>query len=314
MRRIRLETPAAVLALLAFICPSATDGQTTATPGCTVPILYDSGGRIFQVEPGRAPGVLAHLDVPDRSLSKPHRSPDGRMIAWVRHIPTDQDGPAIWLMTAGGQEPRPLVPGMTGDQPAWSPDGSRIAFASAVEGNLDIFVVDLDGTDLRRLTRHEATDEYPSWSPDGDQIAFGSLRTGDFEIFVVDTTGSGPRRLTSHRAADFRPSWSPDGEWIAFSSSRASDEAVRTYNYDIYLMRPDGSDVRQLTSHSLLALRPSWSPTGDQLAYQVGGADPDEADWEIYSVEVESGRTHRLTNNQVGDAHPDWNTFHAGCR
>lgn len=169
-------------------------------------------------------------------------------------------------------------------------------------------------TQEQACTTHEAVDEYPAWSPDGRWIAFGSLRTGDFEVYVIRPDGSGRRRVTSHPAVDFRPSWSPDGAWIAFSSSRASEAATRSGNYDIYLMRPDGGDIRQLTHHEQLALRPSWSPGGEALAYQVGGLDETGADWEIYTVDVRTGQYRRLTNNGMADAHPDWNTVLAGCR
>ena len=258
--------------------------------------------------------MVERFDEPDRSVTKPHMSPDGRTVAWVRYAPDTGSGPSVWLMDADGTNRRRLVEDMPGDQPAWSPDGAQIAFTSSVGGSSDIYVVRADGSDLQRLTRHEATDEYPAWSPDGERIAFGSLRTGDFEVFVMRSDGSDLQRVTDHPAVDFRPSWSPDGTRIAFSSSRADEEAMAVFNYDLYLMRPDGTGVRQLTRHDLLALRPSWSPTGDQLAYQVGGGAADDSDWEIYTVEMESGRSRRLTRNGIADAHPDWNTFRVDCR
>lgn len=217
-------------------------------------------------------------------------------------------------MGLDGGNPRRLTPGMTSDQPAWSPDGTRIAFTSEREGNADLYVIGVDRENLQRLTHHAARDEYAAWSPDGERIAFGSLRDGDFDIFVMRSDGGAMRQITFHPAVDFRPAWSPDGEWLAFASSRADTISMRTYNYDIYVMRPDGSDVRRVTRHPLLALRPSWSPTGDQLVYQVGGGSDDGSDWEIYSVRVDGGRPRRLTNNAVPDAHPDWNTFQLACR
>jgi Tol biopolymer transport system component len=217
-------------------------------------------------------------------------------------------------MDFDGRHRRPLAGGTPGDQPAWSPDGTRIAFSSNRDGNRDIYVVKVNGSDLRRLTHHEATDEYPAWSPDGERIAFGSLRSGDFEVFVMESDGMGLQQVTAHPAVDFRPAWSPDGDWIAFSSSRADEATLATFNYDLYLMRLDGTGVRQLTHHDDLALRPSWSPAGDRLTYQVGSGEDDDSDWEIYAVEVESGRTQRLAHNQVPDAHPDWDTVRADCR
>ncbi len=75
-------------------------------------------------------------------------------------------------------------------EPAWSPDGKQIAFASGRDGDSEIFVMDADGTNVRQLTTINASDVYPAWSPDGKQIAFRSSRYGGFEIFVMDADGS----------------------------------------------------------------------------------------------------------------------------
>lgn len=302
------------VALSGLSDPASLLAQSEGESACTGHIFFDSGGRVFEVTPGSPANVLQRFDEPDRSVTKPHVSPDGRTVAWVRYAQDSELGPTIWLVDFDGKNRRPLIAGMPGDQPAWSPDGAAIAFSSNLGGNLDIYVAGADGGNLRRLTNHEAIDEYPAWSPGGERIAFGSLRRGDFEIFVMRSDGSDLQQITSHPAVDFRPSWSPDGRWIAFSSSRADEEAMETFNYDIYLMRPDGTDVRQVTHHDVLALRPTWSPAGDRLAYQVGGAEVDDSDWAIYDVEIESGRTERLTRNGIAAAHPDWNTFRSDCR
>jgi Tol biopolymer transport system component len=303
-----------MVALVICIHPSTAKAQAAEDRVCRPSLLYDSAGRIFRIESGGSPRVLSGLSGVGASMSKPHASPDGRTIAWVRYAPEEELGPEVWLMDSNGKNRKLLTTGMTGDQPAWSPDGTRVAFTSDRAGNLDIYVIDLDGENLQRLTRHQSTDEYAAWSPDGEHIAFGSLRNGNFDVFVMRSDGSELRQITSSAATDFRPSWSPDGEWIAFSSTRASEAAMRTYNYDIYLMRPDGSDVRRLTHHELLALRPSWSPTGNEIAYQVGGGTDDNSDWEIYTMDLNGGEPLRLTNNAVGDAHPDWNTYQIECR
>jgi Tol biopolymer transport system component len=210
------------------------------------------------------------------------------------------------------------VPGMSSDQPAWSPDGTRIAFTSWRQSNGgligDPYVIGSDGEHLRRLTNNDFREEFAAWSPDGERIAFGALRDGNFDIFEIRTDGTDVRRITTHPATDFRPAWSPDGEWLAFCSSRHDFNGADTYKYDIYVMRPDGSDVRRITRHDLLAIRPSWSRAGGALVYQVGGRAADGSDWEIYSVRVNGGQPRRLTNNAVSDAHPDWNTYQRDCR
>jgi Tol biopolymer transport system component len=91
--------------------------------------------------------------------------------------------------------------------PAWSPDGTRIAFASHRDGNYNIYVMNADGTGLQRLTDNPAADESPAWSPDSTQIAFESNRDGNYEIYVMYADGSGQTRLTNHPANDRSPAW-----------------------------------------------------------------------------------------------------------
>lgn len=93
--------------------------------------------------------------------------------------------------------------------PALSPDGRKIAFASDRDGNPEIYVIDVDGGNLRRLTDDPAIDEYPTWSPDGQWIAFHSNRDGDFDIYIMRPDGSDLRRLTDDPADDMQPAWSP---------------------------------------------------------------------------------------------------------
>jgi dipeptidyl aminopeptidase/acylaminoacyl peptidase len=289
--------------------------QVDQDTGCTTAVLYDSTDGLFRLEQGRGTPQPVYSDIggAGSGATKPHLSPDGRTLAWVRYRPESGTGPAIWLMDVNSGTPRALVPGTNSDQPAWSPDSARIVFTSWKQGSDgllgDLYVVDADGENLRQLTNNEFRDEFATWSPDGERIAYGSLRNGNFDIFVAWSDGAGTRRITTHPAADFRPSWSPDGEWLAFASSRHAVDGVDTDNLDIYVMRPDGSEVRRLTQHPLLALRPSWSPEGDELVYQVGGGTLDESDWEIYSVRFDGGQPRRLTENAILDAHPDWNTF-----
>jgi hypothetical protein len=154
--------------------------------------------------------------------------------------------------------------GWTYMSPAWSPDGSKIAFGSSRDGGWDIYVINADGSGLRRLTNHVARDDSPAWSPDGTKIAFTSDRDGDFEIHVMNEDGSGVRRVADHPAQDGDPSWSPDGRRIAFTSDRDG------FN-EIYVINADGTGTQRLTSFSdpQEAIQPSWSPDGTMLAYTV---------------------------------------------
>ena len=91
----------------------------------------------------------------------------------------------------------------------WSPDGRKIVFVSDRDGNLEIYVMNADGSGQRNLTRHPGYDSDPEWSPDGRKIAFATKREGNFEIYVMNADGSGQHNLTRNPAPDRFPVWSP---------------------------------------------------------------------------------------------------------
>jgi len=93
--------------------------------------------------------------------------------------------------------------------PAWSPDGSQIAFASNRDGNWEIYVMNADGTGLTNLTNHPGEDRGPAWSPDGSQIAFEYYPDGNLEVFVMNADGSSLTNLTNNVGQDEPPAWRP---------------------------------------------------------------------------------------------------------
>jgi TolB protein len=130
-------------------------------------------------------------------------SPDGQRIAFVplAHSPAENRNPTkqgLWVMSADGSDVRRVAPKATSGEPAWSPDGRRIAFRIfdgrrfESAGNSDLFVVNADGSGLRRLTRGAANVRWFAWSPDGRTVAFLRNR----EVYVVNADGTGERRLT----------------------------------------------------------------------------------------------------------------------
>jgi TolB protein len=151
-----------------------------------------------------------------------------------------------------------------GTSPSWSPDGMRLVF-DAFRGGKDteLFVVNADGTGLRRIKNPGAGDFEPAWSPDGRRIAFTSrpnIRTA-LEIYVVNANGSGRRRLTRNYMGEDSPAWSPNGTRIAFEriGSRGG----------IYTVRPNGKGLRRVTRGR--DTDPSWSPDGRAIAFHRFG-------------------------------------------
>ena len=121
----------------------------------------------------------------------------------------------IYVMNADGSGATNITNNAVFDgQPAWSPDGTKIAFFTNRDSTDEIYVMSADGSDPTRLTFNTESDEYPAWSPDGAKIVFTSARDGNKEIYVVNADGSGLARLTAHPANDKRPAWSPDGKCI----------------------------------------------------------------------------------------------------
>src|SRR6266542_3019965 len=222
-------------------------------------------------------------------------SPDGSRIAFTRSEgPGSSSVQALFAAAADGSHARRLFQcGARGcREPAWSPDGRRIAFVSGQ----DIYTVNADGTDIRRLTRARTPlgDGHPAWSPDGRTIAF----SGQTDVFVMAATGGPSRKLTDCGAIPdcidaLDPTWSPDGRLIVFEVER--DGGRRS----LYLMNADGTGLRQLSFHNDDCCA-SWQslpspPSTEQSAFaangefwaRVGGGDGPSF---VYSVEPDGSR------------------------
>jgi Tol biopolymer transport system component len=141
-----------------------------------------------------------------------------------------------------------------------SPDGKWIAFDSNRRGNMDVWVMRKDGTELRQLTTDKAHDWYPRWSPDGKKILFHSFRNGNRDLFEVPVRGGPVKQLTNHPAEDLVSSWSPNGERIAFVSNRSG-------SMNLWMMQSNGKKVQQLTFTDDQDLNLVWSPDGKEIAF-----------------------------------------------
>jgi len=184
---------------------------------------------------------------------------------------SDRDGPRNWeiyaIQTDGSGLTNLTRTEGSDTEPAWSPDGTKIAFVTDRHGitNREIYVMDADGSNQTRLTDDEAIDHSPVWSPDGAKIAFSSQCTGSDQIFIMNADGSNPVRISDGTASDRFPAWSPDGTEIAFVSDRYSTD--RKGNDDVFLMNADGSNVVRLTDVMEYDLNPAWSHDGRFLLF-----------------------------------------------
>jgi len=177
---------------------------------------------------------------------------------------------ALYVMHADGTGLTKLYEGMTAVQPpAWSPDGSKLAFAidgsDFAPGN--VAVVDVGSGEERQLTHNDQFTAGASWSADGGWIAYSkgglSVSPGkevDYDIYAVRSDGTGETRLTSDPADDVWPAWSPDGTRIVY-------ERESNAPGDLWIMNADGSNAKQLTDTEASETHPVWSPDGSWIAF-----------------------------------------------
>ena len=231
----------------------------------------------------------------------PTWSPDGSKLAFQtdRNIaPAHDSVPArlqldLYVINADGTGETQISADTANEaQPAWSPDGTKIAFVTDRDGNNEIYVMNADGTNVRRLTTNAAADEQPAWSPDGGKIAFVSTRSGNTDVWVMDSTGANPAPLTNDAAVDVLPVWSPDSTRIAFQSNRSGDFAI-------FVMNADGSGITQLTDAGVADGAPAWSPDGTRIAF--------ESDGDVWVLLLDGSRPVQVTRSRFAlDFLPRW--------
>lgn len=188
------------------------------------------------------------------------------------------------------------------------PQTFKIAFASGRSGNLDLYVMDSDGSCVNWLTSDPSNESDPTYSLAGERIAFTSDREGNREIYVLDTStllygansailGGETLRLTDDPAEDHSPALSPDGEVIAFVSARDGNEEI--YLFDMVSRR-----TTRLTDHPASDNTPAISPDGSRIAFsstRTGGGD-------IYVMARDGSDLVRLTDHPANDAAPAWSS------
>lgn len=193
--------------------------------------------------------------------------------------------------------------------PAPSPDGLTILFQSDRSGDVEIWSMHSDGTNLVKLTSSPGFDGNPSWSPDGKTIAFTSTRDKNLEIYVMKSDGTGQTRLTQTPGNDGHPHWFPDGSRIIFNSARTSAD-------EIFSMKPDGTDARQITTLKSVSTYASISPDGKRVVFRGSVEGPAYA-WdmtfnqntlnsEIFVMNIDGTELVNVSRSPAFDGWPYW--------
>jgi Tol biopolymer transport system component len=254
------------LTLAVVVAMAAGSGAAKEPPVVLAFASEGAGGSLdVWVDVVGDPAPPRRLTSSPRDEFSPSWSPDGRRIAYRVNPPRGDTG-EIWVMRVDGTGKRNLTrtPRTAEWSPAFSPDGTRIAYYSSASGVGDVWVMRPDGTDRRNVTRNGALNEYPTWSPAGRSLAFNSHRDGQYEVYRAGATGSRQRN--------------------PFASDRDGNE-------DVFLMRADGTGVRNLTRTSgLEESHPTWLPDGRLSFTRHAETGPIE----LVAVEVDGGEPVRL--------------------
>lgn len=229
----------------------------------------------------------------------------------------------IYTMNPDGSGPMNLTNNPAEDvTPAWSYDGTKIAFASNRDQTYskaprNIYVMDADGSNLRRVTRNEIgidTRFYdPAWSPDGTKIVFVNSFMGEISrLAIINADGTGGLQNIDQASTEVAdPEWSPDGSRIAFIARESAATPEEALNFYLYVINANGSGKTKLSDKPAfitgrtfpsIFTGPTWSPDGSKIAY-AGSRDGNA---EIYVIDVGSQNQMRLTNNSAHDFHPTW--------
>jgi TolB protein len=309
--RLRLAAIAIVLAMAssAYARPyPASEGTGKAQSVDEGRIAFastrDGDAEIFVMDADGTNVIqITHNTVDDHS---PDWAPDGRRIVFVREVGSENDDLYIVDTVTGKERAFTTARPWYETDPAWSPNGKWIAFASEspLRDGGDVVALRVDGNRSRAIAMQDenSTNVDPTWSPDGKRLAFIEYYDS-FDLYSARfccSNGYKRKTLTSDSFVEFHPEWSPDGSKILFG--RSVDSSV--FKNGLYTITPDGKTQTVVFEGPLDARPGSWSPSGDAIVFYAQGG----AGYDIYRINADGTGLTRLTDDLASDQHPDWSS------
>jgi uncharacterized repeat protein (TIGR01451 family) len=244
--------------------------------------FYSGKGEILVANAnGSAQTNVSNSDKDDRA---PDWAPDGSKIAFASYR---DDRWEVYTVNPDGSGLKKITDNLCqSHDPVWSPDGTKIAYVCGLDQWAEVYVSNADGSNTVRLTDNEVPDEALSWAPDNNRLVyvqFDGRERRDSEIWKVNITTGTNTQLTDNNYKDVGPDWSPDGTKIAFS----------TYiddSYEIVTMKPDGTDIVNLTHAAKADYTPRWSPDGLMIAF-ISYRNDDKS---LYAMNADGSNQVRL--------------------
>ena len=227
----------------------------------------------------------------------PSGGPSGRII----YVANESGNWEIYLMDLLKNKSIRLTNNTAEDySPAYIPALSKIGFVSDRGNGINVYTMNLDGSEQEVLFDKKVSLDYPDWSPDGKLIAASynepckeNSASCFFDLYILDPVGFKTTQLSKTKESEWVPQWSPDGQKIAFASDRNGDS-------EIYVINKDGSNLVQLTKNTGYDGRPRWSPDGLLIAFET---DREGGDWDIFIMNADGSDPHAITSNTFSS---DW--------